>query len=125
MKIHRCWIEIVLVGTVVACILALLIAALGAAAAATEKSTGRQTYEGVITCSRCGARHSAEIGKTAADCTRVCVHGGATFALVDGDSTYLLEGDLSALKRVAGQRTSVIGTVSGKTIRVSSVRAAR
>ncbi len=32
-------------------------------------------------------------GKTAGDCARMCVHGGAAFALVDGDKTYLLDGD--------------------------------
>jgi hypothetical protein len=125
MKILRCWIEIVVVGTVVACMLALLIAALGVVALATERLPGQQTYEGVVTCSRCGARHSSKLGQTAGDCARTCVHGGAIFALVDGDNTYLLEGDLSALKRVAGQRTSVSGTVSGRTIRVSSVSTAR
>ena len=125
MKIQRLWLEIVIASTAVACLLALLIAALGAAAVATESLARQQTYEGVVTCSRCGARHSSEISKTAADCTRTCVHGGATFALVDGDNSYLLQGDLNTLKQVAGQRTSIVGTVTGKTIRVSSVNTIR
>ena len=124
MKMQRFWIEIVIIGTAVACVLALLIAALGATGAAVGAQS-RQTYEGVVTCSRCGARHSAELGKTAADCTRICVHGGSRFALVDGDKTYLLQGDLSALKRAAGQRTSIVGTTTGTTIRVSSIGAIR
>jgi len=125
MKIQRFWIEIIVLATAVACMLALLIAALGAAAAATEKLKEQQTFQGVVTCSRCGARHAAEMGKSAAECARLCVHSGATFALADGDSLYLLQGDADALRRVAGQRTSIVGISDGKTIRVSSVAAAR
>jgi len=57
----------------------------------------------------------------AADCTRVCVHGGEQFALVDGESVYVLEGDLVALKRVAGQRVRLVGTLNGNKISVSAV----
>lgn len=129
-EIHRIWLEIVIVGTAVACALALLIATLGAVAGAaagafgqpsTKPALAEQTYEGVVTCSRCGARHSAKLGRTAADCALICVHDGARFALVDGDKTYQLEGDLNALKRIAGQRAGIVGVVAGKTIRVSSV----
>ena len=130
MKSHRFWIEIVVVATAVACVLALLIATLGFVAGAaagsfaqpqTRRALTEQTYEGVVTCSRCGARHSAALGRAAADCTRICVHNGAKFALVDGDRTYLLEGELYALKRVAGERVSITGVATGNAIRVSSV----
>jgi len=132
MKGHRLWIEIVILGTGIACALALLIATLGAAAGAAVGSVGpqqttqaaaEQTYEGMVTCSRCGAKHSATIGRTAADCVRVCVHGGATFALVSGDSTYQLDGDLSVLTRAAGQRVRIVGALNGKTITITSVAA--
>jgi hypothetical protein len=128
----RIWIEIIaLVGTM-ACALALLIATLGAfagaASGATEpgqagssSATRPHIYEGLITDARCGAKHSAAIGKTAANCTRVCVHGGEQFALVDGEAIYLLDGDLAALKRVAGQRVRIVGTLSGNKISVASV----
>lgn len=89
----------------------------------TTQPAAEQTYEGMVTCSRCGAKHSANIGTTAADCVRICVHGGAKFTLVSGDSTYLLDGDLTVLKRAAGQRVRILGAVSGSTIRVSSVAA--
>lgn len=132
MSIHRFWIEIVMVGTGVACALALLIATLGAVAGAAGTALGQQqskaptaatvrTYEGMVTCSRCGARHSAELNRTAADCARICVHAGAQFALVDGEKMHLLEGDLSLLKKIAGQRARITGSVTGNTIRVSSV----
>jgi hypothetical protein len=51
------------------------------------------------------------------------VHGGAGFALVDDEATYLLDGDLNALKKLAGQRARVVGALNGNTIRISSVAA--
>ena len=135
MKTKGIWIETVALGTALACALALLIAIL---AAGTEAVTGREgsgqvtesdsarqsTFDGMVTCTRCGAKHSAALGQTASDCTRQCVHGGAAFALVDGDRSYALEGDLSALKRVAGERARVVGAVRGNTIQVQSITAA-
>ena len=132
MKVHRFWVEIVMVGTAVACGLALLLATLGAATGAAIGAFGQsqptpaiteQTYEGMVTCSRCGARHSAKLGETASDCTRKCVHAGAKFALVVGEKTFLLEGDLDGLKKVAGERARITGSATGNTIRVLSVTA--
>jgi len=137
MKHHRFWMEIVVVGTAVAFALALVIGTVSAVAAAASLAFGQhedqavqpgpaaseQRYEGMVTCSRCVARHKATLGKTAADCTRTCVHDGATFTLVAGDKTYQLEGDPSALKRIAGKRTSIVGVAAGNTIRVSPVNA--
>ena len=129
MKTNRVWIEIVLLGTAIACALALLFATLGAAGAAAgevgarQASTTEQTYEGMVSCSRCGAKHSAALGQTASTCTRTCVNGGANFALVDADATYLLDGDLNLLKKLAGQRARIVGALHGQTIRVSSVAA--
>jgi len=80
-----------------------------------------QSYEGMLTDTHCGAKHSAAIGKAAADCARVCVHGGERFALVDGDNVYVLEGDLESLKRMAGRRVRIAGSLNGNTIAVSSV----
>lgn len=129
MKTKRVWVEIVLLGTAIACVLALLFATLGAAAGAAEgevsmrrpaDSTPEQAYDGMVTCSRCDARHSATLGQTATVCIRVCVHGGASFALVDGNATYLLDGDLNVLKKLAGQRAHVVGALNGKTIRIFS-----
>jgi hypothetical protein len=130
-KSTRVWIEIVLLATVVACALALLIATLGAAAGAAvgqagagqeqKQATADQAYEGMVSCSRCGARHSAALGRAASTCVRVCVHDGANFALVGADAIYVLDGDLSALKPLAGRRARIVGALNGKTIRVSSV----
>jgi hypothetical protein len=59
----------------------------------------------------------------AADCTRVCVRSGESFALVDGDKAYTLAGEPAALKRVAGQRVKIVGTLNGDTISVAAVGA--
>lgn len=140
-KAHRVWIEIVLIGAAIACALALLIATLGAAAGAAvdglavqarpvpaeqapaqeDPAATEHTYLGMVTCSRCKAKHSPAMGQTADVCVRVCVHNGAHFALVNAESVYLLEGDMGALKKVAGQRVRVIGNLKGDTIRVESV----
>jgi hypothetical protein len=134
------WMEIVTLSTAGACAVALLFASLGAAAGAAGEananpqeatqaqapspaSAAQQTYDGFITCSRCGAKHPAASSRNASDCTRICVHGGANFALIDGDEVYILEGNLSQVKKVAGQRAAIIGILTGHTIKVSSVAA--
>jgi hypothetical protein len=137
MKTNRVWVEIVILATVIACALALLFATLGIAAGAAvnaadarqeqpqeQPKTAEQTYQGMVTCSRCGAKHSAALGHTATTCVRMCVHGGANFVLVGADATYLLDGDLNILKGLAGQRARIVGALNGKTIRISSVVAA-
>ena len=147
---NRIWIEIVVLATAIACGIALLFATLGAAASAagSETSIGgtagaeakvrqeaqpatpevqpasnQQTYMGMVTCSRCGARHPAALAQSATRCVRTCVHGGAGFALVDDDATYLLDGDLNALRELAGQRARVTGALNGNTITISSMAA--
>jgi hypothetical protein len=147
-KSRRFWIEIVMLAVGTSCALALLLACLGAVAAVASEhqpapSSSRQiqegppqsqaaqghqapqhTYTGMVTCSQCGARHPAASAKTAADCTRACVHSGAQFALVEGERTYLLNGDVAPLKKLAGQRARIVGAMSGNTITISSADAA-
>jgi hypothetical protein len=79
------------------------------------------TYEGIVTDTRCGAKHSANVGLSAADCTRACVHAGEHFALVDGDRTYVLNGEPDALKRMSGERVKIAGNLNDNTIEVLSV----
>jgi hypothetical protein len=128
----RCWIEIIALASASACALALIIATLGAvvgeAAGESESRqsiasspTSTQTYEGMITDAHCGAKHSAAICETAAECARGCVRKGEQFVLVDGDTIYLLEGDLASLTRVAGQRVRVVGKLNGRKISITSV----
>ena len=146
MKVTRArfWVELLATISALACALALCLATLGAAAGAAAaepestqaqpsqpspdqtqsdqpQSAEPQSYEGIITDTHCGAKHSAAVGKSAADCTRVCVHSGEHFALVDGDKMYILEGEPDALKNAAGQRAKITGTLNGNTISVASV----
>jgi len=135
MKTRHFWIEMISLCTAIACGLAFLIALGVAAVAAAEPEPGQaagssssaqpapaqQTYEGMITDAHCGAKHLASMSKTAADCARSCVHAGSQFALIDGDKTYILSGDMERLKRAAGLRVKVVGMLNGDTIAVSSI----
>jgi len=127
----RFWAVTIALIVAIVCALSVLLATLGAAAAAAGKpdsnraqsstGSGTQTYEGMVTDTRCGAKHSAVIGRTATDCTIICVRAGGQFVLIDGDASYELEGGSVALKQVAGQRARIIGTLNGKTISVEAV----
>jgi len=134
MKKNRFWIEVITLCVGAAFGLALALAMVGAAVMAFGQTAEppqsvapptdhQQTYVGMVTCSRCFAKHSAKIGATATDCARVCIRDGANFTFVNGDRTYLLEGDPAALKRVAGQRVQIVGALNGVTITVASVAA--
>jgi hypothetical protein len=125
------WFETIALISAIACVLALGIVALGAIAGTevaapapsqpdTETSP-QKSFDGMITDTRCGAKHSTAIGKTAADCTLVCIHGGEQFALVDGETVYALEGETLQLKRVAGQRVRIIGALKGNKLSVTSI----
>jgi hypothetical protein len=94
---------------------------LDTAQSGTPSSAQPQSYEGVVTDTHCGAKHSAVIGATATDCAILCVRAGERFLLVDGDSSYLLEGDSQALKQAAGQRVKILGTLNGRKISVTSI----
>jgi hypothetical protein len=149
MKVNRICIETVIFGTAIALACALLIAILaaagavftqaadaevlpkapisqssGAAVAASPASTPSQTFEGMVTCSQCGAKHSATLARNAADCARRCVRAGASFALIDGEKIYALDGDLMAIKKLAGQRARLTGELRGEQILVASIAAA-
>lgn len=130
-KNRHIWIEILLPGSAVALALALLLATLGAAAGAAVGQVSQrgpmlatQSFEGMVTCSHCGARHRPALDRSASTCVRICVHGGAAFALIDDESVYLLDGDLPSLKKLAGQRAHVTGTRTGNTIKVTSITSA-
>jgi uncharacterized low-complexity protein len=134
-KTSHFWLGVLLSAGVVVCALALFLRTHSAAAgSSTEQSVAHQavqsaavateTYEGIVTDTRCGAKHSAKVGLSAGDCTRFCIHAGEHFALVDGEKTYELKGDPAILKRMAGERVTVSGTANGNLIEVASVREA-
>ncbi len=101
--------------------------ALAASSPASQQapSSGEQkTFTGTISDSMCGATHMAK-DKTPAECTRMCVQQGQKYALVVGKKVYTLQGHEAELDKLAGQRVSVKGAVSGDTVTVSSVTAAK
>ena len=80
-----------------------------------------QTFAGMITDSRCGARHRMNSGKTSAECARSCVRHGAHYVLVDGEKVYALEGYPDQLEKLAGERANIVGMLEGNTIKVKAV----
>jgi hypothetical protein len=80
-----------------------------------------RTFSGVITDDRCGARHQPNFGQNSSECARMCIRNGAKYLLVDGGRSYWLDGNPDELGRLAGERASIVGTLNGNTIRVSSV----
>jgi hypothetical protein len=86
-----------------------------AAAQNSERAPSR-IYSGVITDSFCGARHAKYPNLNAAECTRICVQKGAKYMMVNGDVSYLLEGNIADLNGLAGQRVEARGRLEGDTI---------
>jgi hypothetical protein len=141
MKARRIWIEIVLAGSAISLASALFLASIGAAAGIPEArdnaqqsqaaeppktelpgaQDSEQVFEGMVTCSRCGARHSPAMQQPATVCVRRCVRAGASFSLVSGESSYVLQGNPQTLKAFAGERARIVGALAGHVIQVRSV----
>lgn len=98
-------------------------AAAPTAAVAEEPNTAapQPLFSGVISDHQCGARHNKESGKSPSECTLACVRNGGKYALVNGDKKYALDGNADELSHWAGQRVTIAGTLSGETIKVTSV----
>ena len=80
------------------------------------------TLQGTVSDQMCGAKH---MEADAAKCTRECVKMGSPYALIVGDKVYTLKGHSPELYNLAGQTAIVKGTLSGTTVDVSSVAAAK
>lgn len=91
-----------------------------------SKEKGKEkTLTGVVSDSACGRKHTMMAGKSDAVCTRECVKMGSKYALVVGSKVYTLEGGAEDLDKLAGEKAQVKGTVSGNTVQVASVIAAK
>jgi hypothetical protein len=82
-----------------------------------------RVFSGMITDSRCGARHSMKSGKSSADCTRSCVRNGSQYVLVDGEEIHALDGNQLEFEKLAGVRVEVTGSLEGNAIKVESITA--
>ena len=87
-------------------------------------SQSAQTLAGTISDSMCGAKHMMT-NVTPAQCTRECVKQGSDYALVRGGKVYTLKGDTKQIDKYAGQSVTVTGSVSGSTVTVKSISAAK
>src|SRR4051794_26124218 len=83
-----------------------------------------QTLTGTVSDSMCGAKHMMK-DATPAKCTRECVKMGSDYALVSGGKVYTLKGNSAQLDKFAGQSAQVTGKVSGSTVTVDSISAAK
>jgi len=121
-----CFTSTLTAGLALAAVLALAtLAFVGApvasAAPRSSAESGAKTYSGIITDSYCGARHNKDPNLNSAECTRMCVRKGAKYELVNGDKTYLLEGNIADLNGLAGQRVEAKGTIEGNTIHFTEI----
>jgi hypothetical protein len=89
-------------------------------ASETESSAQPKTLTGIVSDSMCGAHHM-EKDKSPAECTRECVKQGMKYALVVGNKVYTLGGHEAELEKLAGQKATVKGNVTGETVVVQSV----
>ena len=91
---------------------------------ASQPAGTQKTLTGVVSDAMCGKTHMAK-DKTAAECTRMCVQQGQKYALVVGQKVYTLQGHEDDLNKLAGERVSVKGKISGDSVTVNSVTAAK
>src|SRR6185437_2911038 len=91
--------------------------------AALSFGAAKKTFTGAISDSMCGASHM--MPGSAKDCTLKCVENGSKFVLVDPSGKVYKFGDQPKPRAFAGQNVKVTGTLSGNTITVSSITAAK
>jgi len=79
-------------------------------------------FDGVLTDDHCGPRHDMGSSKSPSECTQECVREGGHYVVVSGEKRYALTGreDLAIL---AGERVTVAGTLTGDTIKITSITA--
>ena len=101
-----------------------LTAVLAATSAFAAKT---QSFTGTVGDAVCGAKHTMDGDE--ASCLRKCILRGSKYDLVVGDKVYVLdtkdEPTLGTLDKLAAQQATVTGEVSGDTIEVKSVAAAK
>ena len=89
-----------------------------------KSSATPKTLTGLVSDSMCGAHHMAK-DKSPAECARMCVKQGMKYALVVGSKVYTLEGHEGELDKLAGEKVTVKGEVTGDTVAVQSVLPAK
>jgi hypothetical protein len=88
------------------------------------------TWTGTISDSSCGASHAAltEHGQNASDkeCTGMCLAKGAKYVFVnEGKVVTISNQNFADLKKYAGDRVTVTGNLTGDTITITKISAAK
>jgi hypothetical protein len=91
---------------------------------ASTAAFASQTLTGVVTDDMCGKKHMVP-GKSDAECIRMCIKSGSKYALQVGDKLYTLSGDTKKIDELAGKKVTVSGDVTGKSVAVKSIAAAK
>ncbi len=83
-----------------------------------------KSFTGVITDEMCGNDHKMMNVSPDSKCVTDCVKAGSKYALLSGAKVYKLS-DQTAPAKFPGQKVKVTGTLTGDTITVKSVEAAK
>ena len=59
------------------------------------------------------------------DCVRACIKDGSKYVLVADKTVYRLEGDTTQIDKFAGEKATVTGVLSGETLKVATIKAAK
>jgi hypothetical protein len=95
------------------------------ACASLSLAADTKTLTGTIGDNMCKGDHAAMNGTDPAKCTRDCVKSmGAAYALWVDKDVYTLS-DQTAAAKFAGKKVTVTGDVTGTTITVKSIKAAK
>ena len=108
---------------------ALCLTALGALALASSptRAADPQTFTGFISDDMCGLDHTEMAGGEGdKKCTLSCVEGGSSFVLADREhkKVYALD-DQKKPKEFADDKVVITGTLTGETIHVLTIAAAK
>ena len=130
MQSRSFWFQTIGLGVTVAVLFAIAIALVTATAvlAFGQKDSPDtpevRTISGMLTDSKCGARHPRNSGMSVAQCTLFCIKQGASWALVDGDVVYIIKGDSPNYDKLAGERVTLTGLIDGNNVQVKSIEPA-
>jgi hypothetical protein len=88
-----------------------------------NNASADQVFWGMVTDSRCGAKHSQDSAGDPGECIRSCVRHGARYMLIDGEANYILAGSPAVLDGLAGQRARIQGRLDGAVLSVTAAAA--
>lgn len=94
--------------------------------AASVSFAADQSWKGKISDSNCGATHKSagehDKKMSDADCTKVCVKGGAKYVFVhEGKVLNISNQDFADLDKHAGHTVKLTGEMTGDSIKVSKI----